>query len=441
VRVLFTPWAQPTHYYHMVPLVWALRAAGHEVRVAGQPRVVEAVKRSGLTVTTVGTGYDHVSGFQQIVADFRRGPAGSPTPPAQTPAAGAPGEPPAPATPAVPVAPGDAAAAPEDPFAAKKRILNEKFGPFVHSAEAMAEDLLDLAKHWPPDLIVADPFVLAAPLVARTSGATLLHHLWGPAVIRPAGIFPGSGAPPAVWPDDLHRLYDRYGVAAAPEYATGSLDACPDRLQYPGVPGRLPMRFVPYNGAGDHPAWLSTPPERRRICVSWGTNTTQMVGAAGFLVPEILAVLAPLDAEIVVTVKRSDRALLGEVPPGVRVLEEMPLHLLLPGCDAIVHQGGAGTLLTAASAGVPQVVIAGIMDQIANAGQVAAAGVGVAINAVEPPPEGVLAAVAAGISRVLLEDGVRESARLLQEEIAAQPTPAATVTALEELVGSGASRA
>jgi UDP:flavonoid glycosyltransferase YjiC (YdhE family) len=48
----------------------------------------------------------------------------------------------------------------------------------------------------------------------------------------------------------------------------------------------------------------------------------------------------------------------------------MPLHVLLPTCSAIVHQGGIGGVLTAVVAGVPQLVIQEVTGEHENSGGV-----------------------------------------------------------------------
>jgi UDP:flavonoid glycosyltransferase YjiC (YdhE family) len=231
-----------------------------------------------------------------------------------------------------------------------------------------------------------------------------------------------------VWPDDLCRLFARYDTPVRAEYAAHIVDPCPQRLQYPGIPNRVPVQFVPYNGPGDAPAWLHQRPERTRVCVTWGTTTTQLAGSGGFLVPEILAGLAGLpDVEAVVAVSAADRELLPESSPQVRIVEGLPLHLLLPTCDAIIHQGGTGTMLTAASIGLPQMMIAAMPDQVSTATKVAAIGAGVSLE----PDDVNTETVAAGAVTVLSDDAMRKSARLLQQEILAQPTPAEVVRTLE----------
>ncbi|MFG2533169.1 nucleotide disphospho-sugar-binding domain-containing protein [Streptomyces sp. NPDC048516] len=407
MRVLFIPWSQPTHYMPMVTLAWALRSAGHEVRVAAQPHVVNAVKASGLTVAAVGRDYDYLPEFQQVTNELARHNR-------ENPPVGS-----------FPVGP------PDLPAEVLKPILEAKFAPFVKTATAMASDLVPMVRAWRPDVVIANPFAMVAPLVAEIAKVPLIHHLTGPTVERMLGLFPGNSARPELWADDLRTLFERSRVEVREEYASAAVDPCPGSLQFAGIPARMPIRFVPYNGPGDIPDWLAEPVGRRRICVTWGTTTTELTGPEGFLVPAILKSLANLDVEVAVTVKASDRALLGDIPANVRVVDQLPLHLLLPHCDAIVHQGGTGTMLTAASLGLPQVLVAGIQDQLVTAAQVAGVGAGIALNAASTGAD----AIASAVTRVLSDDDVALAARQLQAEIAAQPTPAEVARSVERLVG------
>lgn len=58
MRVLLVPLAASPHFFVQVPLVWALRAAGHEVRVASQPDLMDTVTAAGLPATPVGPRLD-----------------------------------------------------------------------------------------------------------------------------------------------------------------------------------------------------------------------------------------------------------------------------------------------------------------------------------------------------------------------------------------------
>jgi len=418
MKVMFIPWGEAPHYFFMVPLAWAFRGAGDEVRVVSQPGAADAVKRSGMSVTVVGESYDYRSEQKKLLGDGRRDMAAS------------------------------SATADSRKFALAfdrleegprreymmrtlKRVLERRLGPCVKVAQAMADDIVQFARAWQPDLVVSDPIVMAAPLAARAAGAPLVHLQWGPAFQRRTVEFPGNGTVPDLWPDDLRDLYARHGVEPAAEHAAATVDPCPASLQYDGaIPGRIPARLVPYNGTGDAPRWLTEPPRRPRICVTWGTTVTMLAGREGFLVPRILDALAGFDVEVVVALTAADRSLLGDdLPERVRVTENLPLDILLPSCDAIIHQGGASTMLTAASFGLPQLVVPRIMDDMENAERIAAAGAGVSLNWADASTE----TITAGIKTVVSDQATRQAAHNLRDEIHAQPAPAAIAIALRQL--------
>jgi UDP:flavonoid glycosyltransferase YjiC (YdhE family) len=155
-----------------------------------------------------------------------------------------------------------------------------------------------------------------------------------------------------------------------------------------------------------------------------------MAGREGFLVPRILDALAAFDVEVVVTITAADRPLLGnDLPERVRVTENLPLHLLLPSCDAIIHQGGASTMLTAASFGLPQLLVPNIVDQLANAERIAAAGAGVSLSWDDASHE----TITAGIKTIVSDETIRQAAHSLCDEIHAQPAPADVVATLRQL--------
>lgn len=429
MKVLFVPWALSGHYFPMVPLVWAFRSAGHEVRVATQPGAAELVKKSGMTVAEVGKGYDFIADMREMFASSRsqlpmaRGIISADLRKDLRNGSGRP------ARPAQPAAAQQQAAATQSAKELRD-MLYAKIAPFVRAAVAMADDIVAVAEAWRPDLVVSDPFVMAAPLAACRADAVLVHSLWGPALQRQIGIFPVSGLPGNLWPGDLIRVYEKHGVEPRPEFAAATVDPCPDSLQFPVIPNRMPVRYVPYNGTGDWPDWVLAPSARPRVCVTWGTLTTVLVGEDSFKVPGIVTALADMGVEVVVTLTAADRDRLGTAPAGVRVVTGLPLHLLLHSCDAIVHQGGGGTMLTAASFGVPQVIVSGAMDQLTCGVKLEAAGAGRSLGWADVGTSEFTDAVSA----VLSDDTVRKAAADLREEIAAQPSPAAVAEQIAQLI-------
>src|SRR5262249_35212626 len=130
-------------------------------------------------------------------------------------------------------------------------------------------------------------------------------------------------------------------------------------------------------------------------------------------VPNILAALSDMDIEIVVTAKRADLELLGAVPTNTRPVERLPLGALLPSCDAIVHQGGAGTTMTAAYHGVPQLAGGVLGDQEVNAARLVEVGAGIALPAASASAD----EIAGAVSRLLADSDVRRGADTLRGEI------------------------
>ncbi len=384
MKVLFSTWAWPSHYFPMVPLAQACRAAGHEVRIASQPALAAAIRSSGLPAVTVGRDVDVAALFRENVAPLiRSGAAGQ-----------------------------------------RPRRTSQAIGIFVQVAEIMADDLVEFTVRWRPDIVVFDPITFAAPVAAAVAGVPAVRHLFGPD-------FTSGAARPGAAPEmpGLAALLARFGLPDLPLRGALTVDPCPPSMQAPAAIARQLMSYVPYNGPGTMPRWPAGP--ARRICLTWGTSTVALTGDETFLPPEVITAAQRCGAEVVVAVTASQRGLLGAVPPGVRVTESVPLHLLLPVCAAVVHQGGAGTTLTAAGLGLPQLILPQLPDQRFNAQQAAATGAARCL----PRAEVTLASASGHIAALLADPGQAAAALRLQQEIKAQPQPAEVVGALEELAG------
>ena len=404
MRILFTPLAWRSHYFPMVVLTWACRAAGHEVRVAGQPGVADAVTQSGQPLVVVGGSYDFMAGIAEVERQTMEMQRGRP-----------------------PMGLDQLRQLPPEVL---RQVRAGRLVPHIKSAEAIAGDLLAFADAWRPDLIVSDPAHLAAPLLAETRGIPLVRHLWGPDVSRLAG-FPGLGLPAEEWPEPLAELYRGYGVEPREDFAVRTVDPVPLSLQVPGLPNRVPGRYVPYNGPGELPEWLGRPADRPRVCVAWTTTARESEGD-GLQLSDTVNALAGLDAEIVLVIgKDPGLELPASAAARLRVACNVPMNLLMPGCSAILHHGGAGTLMTAAYYGVPQVVAGQLLDWTYNAEQLAGTGAGIAPKAEEAADA---TALAAHVASMLTDDAWSAAAERLRGQMIAQPSPADTVSALEALV-------
>jgi len=385
LRVLFTSWAGGGHYAPLVPLGWALRAAGHEVLVACHPGQTDPILRSGLPALPVGPDVDMFALFRAK----RRGGAWRPR-------------------------------------GLAGNVENQRgYAGMLETAEAVADALADelvaFCRGWRPDLVLHEPASLVGPLVARLLDVPAVRQLWTVDFTAPVNGFPATVE---------GELPNRFGLESFGTAGDLTLDPCPPGLQVRDDLPRQPVRYIPYNGPAVLAPWLREPPVRRRICVTWGTSLRELGIERMRHVPRVVRALGALDAELVVAVLDSHRELFTDLPENVRHIGPVPLHLLLPTCEAIVHQGGGGTLMTAVGCGTPQVIIPSIADQTFNADHVAATGAGVHVRSHEAATA---EEVCAATRQVLGDPAYRTAAEALRSEHLARPAPAEVVPVLERL--------
>ena len=162
MRILFATYSEKTHFHAMVPLAWALRTAGHEVRVASQPALTDVITRTGLTAVPVGADHNlWRSSNRFLTPRFAEA-----NPPAYKRIRG------------VEMPPFDAA---DRPLSAQDwHYLKDGYDKVVPGwykmiNDPMVEDLVEFACSWRPDLVIWEPATYVGPLAARAVGAA---HLW-----------------------------------------------------------------------------------------------------------------------------------------------------------------------------------------------------------------------------------------------------------------------
>jgi glycosyltransferase (activator-dependent family) len=415
MKVLFTSLAHHTHYYPLVPLAWALRTAGHEVRIASQPELVDVITGTGLTAVPVewslgdladlgvlGQIHDeasaHVQGF-------------------------------------------DYAARGDHPWTWEQLLaLENTMVPALLGAlnnDTMVDSLLRFARDWQPDLVIWETFTLVGGIVAQATGAAHARLVSGPDISlrarrefrRIAAEQPAANRedPTAEW---LEWTLERIGAPGGftEDLVTGqwTINTTPPSTQLDlGLP-TLQVRYVPYNGPSVVPDWLRHPPERDRVCVTLGASGSDV----GLGLTDILRALGDLDVEVVATMDPAEREAAGELPANVRAVDFVPLNDLLPSCSAVVHHGGVGTKATAELHGVPQLVISFGWDTEVMGADLEKAGAGLSV------PGGTATAdvIRERVLRLVKEPSFAAGARKLQAEMLTVPSPNDVVADLERLV-------
>jgi glycosyltransferase len=389
VRVLMLTTPVPTHFMPMVPLAWALRAGGHDVLVACQPDVAGAVAGAGLNAVLLGEPFLVDEMLRAKLRDGQRPVAANPRPPAES--------------------------------------MGNYGRVWIEHTRRLLPEYLDLARSYRPDLLVADQMEYSALIVGGLLGVPAVHHRWG--------VDPISGQARLLARTELAELCRATGLAALPE-PTRLLDPCPPELQLPEAEPGTPIRFVPFNGNGPLPDWLGArspgrPRAAKRVVVSLGSRTLLLNGIP--LLRNLLRILGGFpDTEVLVTAERGHRAEIGSLPANTRVVDPVPLTLLLGDCDAVVHHGGAGTAMTATAHGLPQLVLPQLADQFAIGDRLAASGAGISLDdaAAQDDPRRLREALDA----VVRDPSLARAAEGLRQSVAAMPSPAQVAADLGRLL-------
>ncbi|WP_188193687.1 activator-dependent family glycosyltransferase [Nonomuraea sp. SYSU D8015] len=414
MRVLITTQAEKTHFLGMVPLGWALRTAGHEVRVASQPDLAEGIADSGLTAVPVGRdhlfhyllksvkslGLDDGSGFEPNLDQD----------------------------------------VPWQEISDSYQRLVPWWWKVVN--EPMMADLVTFCRQWRPDLVIWEPTTFAGPVAARVCGAAHARLLWGLDLFARMRELFLAGRPADEHEDVLAGWLGghlaEYGGAFSEDLTRGqfTIDYMPPSLRLDVDVRQVPIRYVPYNGRAVVPDWLRGRPARPRVLLTLGSAAPERVAGHLLSVQELLTVLGDMDIEVVATLSAKQQAELQRVPDNARLVEFVPMHAVLPTCSAVVHHGGAGTYTTALFYGVPQLLLPDLIlpqymfDEPLLAQRLAEQGAGLRI----PSEELSGWRVREELDRLLHDPAFHRAAGRVREEMLAMPSPNQVVPELERLV-------
>lgn len=414
MRVLFTVNPDKAVFLPMVPLAWALRTAGHEVRVASQPRFADVITQAGLTAVPVGRDSDHFFRLARLTPGLLE-TAGAGLPPPWNVV--------------------------DDPAAADWDAMRQAHAEAVQIAHKpdnfpIIAGLVEFARSWRPDLVVWEPLTYAGAIAAKACGAAHARLLWSIDVFGvtrehhrrlAAGREPAPGDDPLA--DWLASYGERYGYEFSEDMVTGqvTVDQLPASLSRTASLPYLPMGYVPYGGPAVVPRWLWEPVGRPRVAVTLGITATDLFAGYPMRLADLLDALADLAVDVVATVAKAEQARLTRIPDNVRVVSYVPLHALAPTCAVVVNHAGPGTVLTTARYAVPQLTVPSDFDAPQLASRLTTQGAGLHLSPAEATPD----AVRDRVCRLLDEPGFRDRAAELRDEIAAMPTPNQLVGPLE----------
>ena len=385
MRFLFTLAPMTGHFHAMVPLALALKEHGHQVAFATGAGFGTVVQRTGFEHFPCGLDFDGSKDIFEALPEWEA---------------------------IQEKVPGDVG-------------LQQLHGFVQGLSPRMADDLIELARSWEPEVIIRDPLEFGGYVAAEHHGLPHATTIWATYI-----------SAKALCPQAVLELRQRYALPDDGDLDTLDrflvLDFLPASwtvpdLPYPPVAHRFCAPPFDRSDGGALPDWVDALPERPTIYATLGTTFNQ----APDTFRTVLTAFDSREVNLIVTVGRSmDPGQFGPQPDHVRIAQYIPQTLLLPHCDAVIFHGGYNSLLSALWHGLPTVITpAGAGDQWPTGRRCAAVGAGVMVQ--ESPPSA--DAVGAAVDTVLQEPGYRARAQALQREIKALPSLAEAVRRLEML--------
>lgn len=377
MKVLFTSAAAESHLAPLLPFAEAVRARGHEVRIAVLPRL-------GQVVTDRGFAHLPLDGpTDEMRAAFSKRVAGL-------------------------------------PMSEMEKVYRADFFIGLLSKTA-APGLARALEDWRPDLIVRETTECAGLMAAEIHGIRHIRHeivngraeeAFGTEQLDAFNALRAAVSLPPAAPDHLAR---EVSVSAHPQ----ALDATRR------VNTLSPLRYLADRPAAADPEAGAEWRPVDGVPLVYATFGT-VAGVNDRTKPVYRAAMAAL-AELPVRALFTTGAnavpdLFDHIAGNVSVRPFVPQAEVLPHARLVLCHGGSGTVIAALAQGLPTVIVPMFADQPDNAAALDAGGFGVAVT--EPSPETIRAA----ILKALDDAEMRERAAQAAAEIAAMP-PAAEVAA------------
>lgn len=371
MRVLLTTQPGHGHFDPMVPYAAALRAAGHEVRVASSAAFARTVEAAGFGFTAVGENFsweDVETTFPEFVDYARRGQG----------------------------------------LAYATEFSWTRWNP------AAARDLIASFDAWRPDVMIREFAENGATFAGQVANIPVICASWSalPTDARRWGSV-------LDWP----RVLEHYETVARTFGIEDDGDTAWNRqLTLTGLPPswftggstgatvrhfRLPLAEGPDKPG---PAWLDTlGRDRPLVYATLGTVFNRMRKPRQALVDG----LAQLDVDVLLTVGHTvDPDTVGPIPPRMRVERFVPQAHALSTASLVVSHAGLGTMLGAIYHGVPMVSIVLGAEHPINAASAAEAGLALPLQLHELDAE----RIAATSLRALQDPALRATSDAVRKE-------------------------
>ena len=371
MRVLFSSRPAFGHVFAIAPLARAAQEAGHDVIFASGESFLPRLRSSGFEVAKVGEPIEW--GFQQAASRYPE------------------------------------LLEPEQP-AFGARMFVDVLGP--HSLE----DMTALIRDTRPDLIVYEATDVGAAVAGAAAGVPVVCHslsLWIPAFLDAMA-------------DRVHVLWGEVGREPTVDVIVGDafIDIWPPSMRPADIPAARTLDLRPETWADPEapvPEWLDDA-QGPLVFVSLGT-----VFWGKELLTKVLEALALVDCDaLVLAGVDASPDDLAAPNPRVRVAGFVNQAEVLRRADAVIHHGGAGTMLGSLARGLPALVLPEGADRPFTAASLAERGAGVALE----PRSATAADISDALTRVLDEPAYRDVAVAVQHEIVAMPSPAEVVDRL-----------
>jgi UDP:flavonoid glycosyltransferase YjiC (YdhE family) len=390
MKILFITTGSQATYYAAAPLATAARNAGHQVMMAAHEPWVETAEAIGLpTFCFTADPIRHFMGLAN---------------------------------------PGQGLRFPEE--LGDEAMIGQGRG-FARMGLAGLESLLELAKDWPPDVVVGNSQSYSAMLLAAHLKIPYVRH------VEYLGI-PFTGIAPGA-EEELRPELERLGLDGLLEPDL-LLDATPPSLRPSHDPVGQPVRWIPSNPQRLLEPWMYTRPEgRRRVLITSGFRSI-MFRDPGWSMPLLVSELSKMNAEVLIAASPGAAERFGPELGDARI-GWIPLDVAATTCDLAIHHGGATTATTFMANGVPQLIIPENPPEFwpnyhrkAIATAVSEFGAGQMLWPRAQEPDKAPGEVIAATARELLSDpSYTEQTQFLAKEIASQPSPSEIVPMLEAL--------